>query len=239
MRMARWPFPVRQLGGIAMKHPVEFWKKHPYIEGIEVSSFGRVRSVKGHYYTNFINKKGYLRVQSRINGKRTTKLVHRLVVQTFIPNPNNLPQVNHKDGNRTNNNVSNLEWCDNSYNQKYREKFGISNAEALGSPVLAINLTTLEVSQYPSQKEAGIVLGFFPQHISDVIKGKQKQTHGFWFVNADEKAVDITKRKLRDIGETGLKAKQGEDTASTNFVRQVLAEYVLERKLAYDKQKLA
>ncbi|QQM59991.1 HNH endonuclease [Lactiplantibacillus plantarum] len=223
--------------------PVEFWKKHPDIEGIEISSFGRVRSVKGHYYKFYPINSGYLQAQFNINGKHVNKYVHRLVAQTFIPNPNNLPQVNHKDGDRTNNNSSNLEWCTSSYNCQYREKFGISNAELKGYPVFAINLSTLEVSRFKSRGEASQLLGVYRNHISDVIKGKYKQTHGYWFVKADEKAADAIKRKLHDIGETGLKAKQAEDTMSTNkasdFVRQVLVAYALERKLAYGKQKLA
>ncbi|WP_436697262.1 HNH endonuclease [Lactiplantibacillus pentosus] len=222
-----------------MKGPVEFWKKHPDIEGIEVSSFGRVRSSQGHYYTNCRDKDGYMLVGFGMNGKCVTKRVHRLVAQTFIPNPNNLPQINHKDGSRANNNASNIEWCTSSYNCQYREKFGKPSKKS----IFAINLTTLEASWLLSQHEAGRVLGVDQSTVSKVIKGSKKQTGGYWFVNADDSAVNITKRKLHDIGETGLKVKQTEDTMSTNkaskFVRQVLAAYALERKLAYGKQKLA
>ena len=188
-----------------MSIPVEFWKKHPDIEKIEVSSFGRVRSVRGNYYKISLSNKGYLQVVFRMNGKCVSKLVHRLVAQVFIPNHNNLPQVNHKDCDRTNNNVSNLEWCNASYNNQYREKYGISNTESLGVPVFAINLTNLKVSRYQSQNEAGRELGFGQGNISNVIKGKQKQAHGYWFVMDDGHAVDIVKSKLHDIGKTGLK----------------------------------
>lgn len=92
-----------------MISPVELWLKHPGIDGIEVSSFGRVRSVKGHYYKNCRDKDSYLIVGFRMNGKLVTKKVHRLVAETFIPNQNYLPFVNHKDGDRTNNNASNIE----------------------------------------------------------------------------------------------------------------------------------
>jgi len=175
-----------------MNSTVELWKKHPDYTEIEVSSFGRVRSAKGHYYKISSTNSGYLQVGISASVKNVSKLVHRLVAQTFIPNPNNLPQVNHKDGDLTNNNVSNIEWCTRSYNIK---------------PVFAINLTTLEVLWFQSQHEAGRVLGVKQGSISSVIGGKTKQTCGYWFMNADEEAVDIVKSKLHDIGKTGLKVK--------------------------------
>lgn len=184
-----------------MNSPVELWKKHPDIDKIEVSSFGRVRSVKGHYYKIRPIAGGYIKLQFRMNGKYVNKLAHRLVAQTFIPNPNNLPQVNHKDGDKTNNNVDNLEWCTRSYNaKKYREKYGDSQ----GHPVFAINLTNLKVSRYKSQSEAGRSLGVKQPSINYVINGKIKQTGDYWFVNDDGNAVDIVKSKLHDIGKTGL-----------------------------------
>lgn len=201
-----------------MKGPVEFWKKHPDIEKIEVSSFGRVRSVKGHYYKGSHDRVGYLKSCFRINGKFVNKKVHRLVAETFIPNPNNLPQVNHKDCNRANNNASNLEWCDGTYNSQYREKSG----EALGVPIFTVNLATLEFSRFRSQREASRTLRIDVRSINKVIKGRRKTAGGYWFVNDDDNVVDITKQKLREIGKTGLKVKQTEDTASANFVRQVL-----------------
>lgn len=63
------------------------------------------------------NSWGYMLVDMRKNKKRYIKCVHRLVAEAFIPNPNNLPQVNHIDGNKANNNVTNLEWCTCSENQ--------------------------------------------------------------------------------------------------------------------------
>ena len=132
----------------------EIWKALPGGPGVEVSTLGRVRTLdkmvwngkgtwlmKGRILKQRYNHKGYMRVGITIDGKRAMKSVHMLVAQTFIANPDNLPQVNHKNCDRGDNRVSNLEWCDNSYNQKYREKYG----KALGRPVFAINLATLEV----------------------------------------------------------------------------------------------
>lgn len=199
---------------MAIKKPAEFWKTFPESAGIEVSSFGNVRSLdgvkcsegyehytSGNYYTNNRLNKGYRGVCIPIDGKHVTKKVHRLVAQTFIPNPNNLPQVNHKDGDKSNNNVSNLEWCTNSYNSEYKKKFG----KSLGHPVFAVNLSTLEISWFPSQIEAGRSLEVNTGHVNSVVKGKIKQLSGYWFLEADNKAVGIIKSKLHDIGKTGLK----------------------------------
>lgn len=181
-----------------MKGQTEIWKAHPDIPGIEVSTFGNVRTldrlvstekrtqfVKGRVLKQFVIVNGYMGVVIIIDGKRINKYVHRLVAQTFIPNPDNLPEVNHEDCNRASNNVENLEWCTRSYNMKYKDKFGISNTESQGHPLLAINLKTLEVLHFRSQGEASRVLGIQQPNINAVIKGRLKQTGGYRFENAD------------------------------------------------------
>lgn len=191
-----------------MTSKTEIWKSHPDIVGIEVSSFGRVRTLdrvtssekrtrfqKGRILKQSYNGNGYLKVNIPINGKQASKRVNRLVAQTFITNPDNLPQVNHRDCNRTNNHVENLEWCDNLYNVQYREKYGKTQSK----PLLAINLATLEVSQFKSQHETSRALGISVVSVNNVIKGRQKTANGYWFTNADGNADDIIKRKLNDI----------------------------------------
>lgn len=90
----------------------EIWKDIKDYEGLyQVSSFGRVKS----FYTNRILKGsedswGYLQVKLYKNGIKSNKKMHRLVAQSFIPNPENKPEVNHIDENKTNNKLSNLEW---------------------------------------------------------------------------------------------------------------------------------
>lgn len=71
------------------------------------------------------NGYGYMLVDMRKNGKRYMRLVHRLVAETFLPNPNNLPQINHIDGNKSNNTLSNLEWCTCSGNQYHAFENGL------------------------------------------------------------------------------------------------------------------
>jgi len=197
-----------------MGNQVVIWKALPGVPGVEVSQLGNVRTLdrvvssekmtcftKGRVLKQQLNHNGYLQVRIPVDGKWVTKSVHRLVAQTFIKNPDNLPEVNHLDCDRRNNNIDNLEWCDNSYNVQYREKFG----KAQNKPVFAINLTTLEVSRFHSQNEASRELGIVRSNINDVLKGTQKTAHGFWFVNDDGHAVDVVKSKLHDIGKTGLK----------------------------------
>ena len=193
-----------------MNNSVESWESHPDIGIIEVSNFGRVRTldrivprgkytqfVKGLILKQYDNGNGYLHVVLSMNGKTVTKKVHRLVAETFISNPDNLTEVNHKDCNRANNNVENLEWCTRSYNRQYREKYGVSQTEVLGHPVFAINLETLEVSHFRSQSEASRELGVFKQNVNNVIKGIIKQTGGYLFVNDDGHSVDVVNHKIK------------------------------------------
>lgn len=82
-----------------------------------------------------INNSGYQMVLLQAHGKQKFCLVHRLVALTYIPNPDNLPQVNHKDECRTNNSVDNLEWCTNRYNSNYG-----SHRAKLSKPVYCVEL---------------------------------------------------------------------------------------------------
>lgn len=194
------------------KSDSEIWKTYPEFDFIQGSNLGRVRTVdrvvpcrwgmcvrKGHVLKQHDNGYGYLRVQFVVNRKHIYRYVHRLVAETFLPNPDNLPQINHKDNDRANNCVDNLEWCTSEYNIAYREKYGTSAAEAVGRPLFAVNLTTLEVSRFCSQLEAGREFGISAEHINRVINGELKQTKGYWFMNDDGHGVEIDKDKLRKI----------------------------------------
>lgn len=110
----------------------EIWKDIVGYEGLyQVSNFGRVKSLdridaENHFRVGQIMKQKYLRGYAQValrNGKRQKEYrVHRLVAIAFIPNPKNLPQVNHKDCNPGNNHVENLEWCDAKYNINYGDR---------------------------------------------------------------------------------------------------------------------
>lgn len=102
----------------------EIWKDIERYKGVyKISNLGRVYSVQRKKIKNtFIDKGGYVRVQLYYNYTQKGFLVHRLVAKAFIPNPNNYPQVNHKDENKLNNCVNNLEWCTNKYNCNFGTK---------------------------------------------------------------------------------------------------------------------
>ena len=184
------------------------WKTYPEYPFIEANQFGEIRITdrvvtckngvkhhyKGHVLKQYINKDGYAYVAFGVNGKLVNLLVHRIVATCFLPNPDNLPQVNHKDCDRTNNSVDNLEFCTGEYNNAYREKYG----KACNRPVFAVDLKTLEILYFHSQKEAARQLKADRRHINDVLKGLRKQTGGYWFCNVDSEAVEKTRVKFGD-----------------------------------------
>jgi len=183
----------------------EIWKTYPEFDFIQGSNFGRVRTldryvkqgnknrfVRGRILKQQTDRGGYLYVHFRADGKFIHRKIHRIIASCFVSNPDNLPQVNHRDCNRSNNCVDNLEWCDASYNQRYVEAFG----KARGRYLIAISLNTLSVSRFPSQNEASRVLGVNVGNINGVLKGRQKTSGGFWFCHADENVVEKTQTKF-------------------------------------------
>lgn len=117
--------------------PKQIWKDIEGYKGLyQVSNTGRVRSLnylhtgKTKVMKQGTNKGGYKVIGLHRNGKRKVHSVHRLVALAFIPNPNNYPFINHKDENKTNNAVWNLEWCTPKYNSNYgncRKKISEAN----------------------------------------------------------------------------------------------------------------
>lgn len=103
-----------------MKTELELWCSN-IVKGYDISTLGRIRNNKtNHIIKPDKEEKGYRRLSIKVNGKKKHYAVHRLVAIAFIPNPNNLPQVDHIDGDNTNNKVSNLRWCSNKQNAQWR-----------------------------------------------------------------------------------------------------------------------
>ena len=111
---------------------MEIWKDINGFEGkYQVSTWGRIRNAKGKVLKPYKNHKGYLKVALCKDGENYKRRVNRLVAESFIPNPDNKPQVDHLDGNKENNSISNLRWVTNSENQQNRilQKNGILYVE--------------------------------------------------------------------------------------------------------------
>ena len=111
------------------------------------------------------------------NGKGKTKLfrVHRLVAETFIPNPNNLPEVNHKDGYKLNNNVKNLEWCTNLENRRHSVETGLRNIKGENNPSAKLtvkDVINIRKEYIPKSKEFGTVALARKYGVSNVMIGK-------------------------------------------------------------------
>ena len=131
----------------------------------EASNMGRVRALKWHRgnITHILkpckDSSGYYQVALYKDGTRKLKMVHRLVAEAFIPNPNNYPCINHKDYDTTNNCVDNLEWCSYSYNNNYgngpqKRRNTLLNRKDHSKPVCQYSLDGKLIKTYPSIKEA-------------------------------------------------------------------------------------
>lgn len=177
----------------------EIWKDVVGYEGLyQVSNLGKVKS-----YSRVVRCKGGFRTQpSKFLSPQTNKkknfynfvrlykngiskpfFVHRLVANAFIPNPQNLPQVNHKDGDKRNNIVKNLEWCSASENMRHAFANGFATPTISHyKGVKAFRLTDNSfVGEFKSQHEAAKVLKLNVAHICSVLQGRYKQTGGYYF----------------------------------------------------------
>lgn len=104
---------------------------------------------------NSINKDGYAKIRLSDSQKKKSYSVHRLVGMAFIKNPNNLPQINHLDGNKKNNKVTNLEWCDQSENSKHSFRIGLQSNVGIKNP--AAKLNEQQVREIRAKYSPGVV----------------------------------------------------------------------------------
>lgn len=172
----------------------EIWKD---IKGFEnryqISNLGNLRNSKTKQILKFRkNSRKYLTITIRKDVKTYCYLVHRLVAEAFIPNPNNYPQINHIDGNKTNNSADNLEWCTASNNQKhaYRTKLHSKDIEKMKrmnekskqktkKEIIQYDLNRNIINEFESLKDAELKTKIKYQRISDCCRGKTKTAGKF------------------------------------------------------------
>lgn len=182
----------------------EIWKQVDGYGGFyEVSNLGRVRSKERitdiQPYCHIVRKPRILRAQFNgtyyrvvmsLEGKARQVLIHRLVAEAFIPNPKNLPQVNHKDENGKNNHVNNLEWCTMQYNLSYGTKglrHSLYMVNEVGRAVTQYTKYGEPIASYRSIMEASKKTGISYTGIREVcIRGKQKTAGGYVWRYAEE-----------------------------------------------------
>lgn len=163
----------------------ETWKDIEEYEGLyQVSNMGRVKSVRRNIILRPSIRNGYKRVTLYTNNIPKRYSIHRLVAMAFIPNPDNLPQVNHKDENRTNNCISNLEWCTQEYNINYgtgnkRRAQKQLNNKNKSKVVLQYSLDGTFIKEWKSTMDVQRKLGFGQSHIVQVCKGKRRIAYGY------------------------------------------------------------
>ena len=159
----------------------EVWKPVVGYEGLyEVSNIGRVRSINFHksgkakVMRPSLNTWGYPIVDLRKNSKRHSYTVHRLVALAFIPNPDNLPEINHKNEIKNDNTVENLEWCTRKYNINYGT--AIKRRSKL---IVEFDNNGNVVGKWKSACEASRYYKIGRKNIYDCLHGKQKTSKGF------------------------------------------------------------
>ena len=177
------------------------WRNVKDFDGYRVSDTGVVKSRVNnrhglgetyHVLKPVLNKNGY---ETVCLGRGNRRLVHRLVAEAFIPNPNNLPLVRHMDDDPLNNRVENLAWGTQTDNMqdcvRHGRLVGDTRAaiEACKKKVIAISKDGSFRKQYESRNEAARELGVWPQHITRVIKGEISQTGGYIFEPVDKEAI--------------------------------------------------
>lgn len=138
----------------------EIWKDVEGFEGLyQVSSLGRVKRLKGKHckqdrILSQSTLRGYRHLTLKNDSKQRTVQVHRLVAETFIPNPDNLPTINHRDENPSNNCVENLEWCTQKYNCNYGNRNSKIGEKSIKRPIMQL-FADGTIKVWESAREAG------------------------------------------------------------------------------------
>lgn len=169
---------------------IEVWQDIEGYEGYyKVSNYGRVKNAerkvwngRGYYTIKETVKspslnRGYLQIKLSKNNTDKMYLVHRLVADTFISNFSNFPCINHKDENKENNRVENLEWCTVEYNNRYNGRYD-RVSKKMGNIVQQIKDGKV-VKEYQSCRQAARELNIHPCHIAECARGIRSSYGGY------------------------------------------------------------
>ena len=188
-------------GGTEPGYEGELWKHYQQNSDYAVSTFGRVYSCRRRIFlkADKADRTGHLAIYMCCHGIRTPVLVHRMVAEMFIPNPDNLPIVRHLDGDPTNNVVWNLAWGTQRDNwedsirhgtarwgtAESREKGREKALAVTRRPVIAISESNGSQICFPSINDAARELNLSPGNINHCLAGRYKQTGGYSFIYAE------------------------------------------------------
>lgn len=168
---------------------IEIWRDVIGFEGLYlVSNLGNIYSKYSKKLLKPKNNKGYYNVTLFNGGKRYYKIVHRVVAEAFIPNPNGFDEINHKDEDKTNNHADNLEWCNTKYNLNYGNR-RVNAAQHTKKPILQCDLDGNVIKEWCGAIDASKELNISYKGISRCANGLRNKYKGFkWIfkVNKDE-----------------------------------------------------
>ena len=157
---------------------MEVWKDvDGYCGFYSVSNCGRVKNSNGKIMRQQVTRDGYLSVALSKDGKQKRYQVHRLVASAFLDNKNQYPEVNHKDENKKNNNVINLEWCTREYNRYYGTG-QVRNNMKKHKPVEQLK-NGIHIEWYDSAKTAEAKTGICSKHIGGCCRGERVSAGGY------------------------------------------------------------
>lgn len=173
----------------------EEWRDIKGYEGqYQVSNQGRIKSFKLWTGSMYINNERILKNVIYKNGyenvmlKNKHFLVHRLVAKAFVPNPNNLPIINHKDGNKANNNANNLEWCNYSHNEK--EAYRLELKKGCKKAIVQYDKKMNKIKEWESIAQANLQTKISRTNISECCLNKRKTAGGYvWKFKEEDKNV--------------------------------------------------
>lgn len=216
----------------------EEWRDIPGFPFYQASDKGRIRSVKrinrGRKFGKVLTprllwqNKPYWGVSIRCNEKNVHIGIHRLVAIAFLSNPHNLPVVNHKDENPSNNCVENLEWCTQKYNCNYGTR--IDRIKANMPQNKAVYQTSMDgviVAEFPTIQEAARQTGICAGHICDVCKGNREFANGYKWRYVDETLYASAQEALK------VKTEKSKESRKQKFIEKSrrVAQYDLKGNL--------